>query len=234
MAHSYFHAKSSAVHFGGVLEDYLPIHSWFDSTKQAYADLRHRAVLHNDVAIDIAKQIFGEHIVNADGEVVSVVAIGQQHMLEDLGCIPSLEDWLDRLPLNEEWMQRGWQESDFEAQTMRQAEVSAKRFGGGAADYLPIHEFLDQTVHWYPDVRHRAILHSSFGIFVAERKFGVTIRNSIGREVPTRVIAEGHVILELGHIPTMEAWLKDLPLKEWMVRNALPLSRTLMAEAGAV
>ena len=34
MAHPYHHALSSVRKWGGTVEDYLPIHSWFDASKQ--------------------------------------------------------------------------------------------------------------------------------------------------------------------------------------------------------
>lgn len=41
------HAISSAKQFGGVAEDYLPIHDFMDSSKSAFADNRHRVLTHN-------------------------------------------------------------------------------------------------------------------------------------------------------------------------------------------
>ena len=49
-----------------------------------------------------------------------------------------------------------------------------------------------------------------------ERVFGHTITNSAGKEVPTRIIAEQHIIDDLGFIPTVEQWLVDLPIQLWM------------------
>ena len=37
MAHPYHHCLSSVKTWGGVPEDYLPIHQWFDATKRHYA-----------------------------------------------------------------------------------------------------------------------------------------------------------------------------------------------------
>ena len=59
MAHAFYHAKSSARRFGGVLEDYIELHRWLDSTKAHLADARHRLVLHNTWGIFLAEQIFG-------------------------------------------------------------------------------------------------------------------------------------------------------------------------------
>ena len=95
---------------------------------------------------------------------------------------------------------------------------SAKQFGGEAKDYLKIHDWFDQTKAHIPDVRHRAILHSSFGIYLCEQVFGTTIKNSTGRDIPVRKIGEQHVMEDFnGKIPTVQDWLEDLPMKPWML-----------------
>jgi hypothetical protein len=79
-----------------------------------------------------------------------------------------------------------------------------------------------------PDVRHRAVLHSSFGIFLAQQVFGeVIVRKSDGAEVPTRLLGEQHVLEDLGFIPTVQDWLKGLPMRAWMIKGA----KALEAEA---
>lgn len=50
--------------------------------------------------------IFGETIANAAGRVVPVRLIGEQHVLEDLGTIPSFAEWA-RLIKPRPWMLRG-------------------------------------------------------------------------------------------------------------------------------
>lgn len=47
MGHSLHHAESSARKFGGVPEDYLAIHNWFDATKAHLALPGHRALRHH-------------------------------------------------------------------------------------------------------------------------------------------------------------------------------------------
>lgn len=93
MASAENHAKSSAKHFGGQWEDYFRIHDFFDNTKVYLSDFRHRALRHHDVGIEIAVALFGAHMVNADLEEVSVLAIGQQHMYEDFDRIPTWGQW---------------------------------------------------------------------------------------------------------------------------------------------
>ena len=107
------------------------------------------------------------------------------------------------------------------------SKSSAKKFGGTPEDYQKIHDFFDQTKSALGDIRHRAILHNTMGCFLAQQIFGVTITNSDGKEVPVRLIAEQHIVEDCGFIPTIENWLDQLPLKEWMVTGAKPLSKEI-------
>ena len=94
-------------------------------------------------------------------------------------------------------------------------------------DYFPIHDFIDGTKAAMPDVRHRALLHNSFGIFMVERVFGHYITNTDGRDVPVREIAERHIIEDLGFIPTPQDWLKCISLKAvpWAGGHATAIDR---------
>jgi hypothetical protein len=103
MAHSYHHAVSSQKKWGGDVDDYLPIHDWFDESKKIMADFRHRALRHHAEGIFMAETIFGHTITNADGRVVPVRFIGEQHVKEDLGFIPSMQDWFSKIR-PERWM----------------------------------------------------------------------------------------------------------------------------------
>lgn len=94
MAHPYHHAISSAKQFGGVPEDYQAIHDWFDESKAHMADIRHRALRHHSEGIFMAEKIFGTTITNAAGRAIPVRFIGEQHVKEDLGRIPTVADWL--------------------------------------------------------------------------------------------------------------------------------------------
>lgn len=103
MAHPLKHAESSAKRFGGKPEDYLPIHDWFDETKAFLADFRHRALRHHAEGIFLCEKIFGVSITNSDGKEIPVRYIGEQHVKEDLGRIPTAQDWLTHIKL-ERWM----------------------------------------------------------------------------------------------------------------------------------
>ncbi len=105
MAHPYHHALSSVQKWGGKVEDYLPIHNWFDASKAHLADFRHRALRHHAEGIFWAEEVFGSTITNADGRVVPVRWVGEQHVKEDLGWIPTLQDWLRHIRV-QPWMAR--------------------------------------------------------------------------------------------------------------------------------
>jgi hypothetical protein len=96
------------------------------------------------------------------------------------------------------------------------AKSSVLRFGGKPEDYIATHQFLDSSKEHVADHRHRALLHSTFGCFVIEKMFGQVATNSEGKEFSPRDVAEQHIVEDLGHIPTVQDWLQDLPLKEWM------------------
>lgn len=106
MAHCYYHALSSVRKWGGEVEDYLPLHQWFDQSKAILADPRHRALRHHAEGIFKLEALFGATLVNADGRTVPVRLIGEQHVREDLGFIPSFADWA-RLITPQAWMLRG-------------------------------------------------------------------------------------------------------------------------------
>jgi len=97
MAHPFKHAESSARKFGGKAEDYLAIHSWFDESKSFFTDFRHRALRHHAEGIFLCERIFGVAIVNNEGKQVPVRYIGEQHVREDLGRIPTAQDWLSQI-----------------------------------------------------------------------------------------------------------------------------------------
>ena len=110
----YHHAMSSVQKYGGVVDDYLPIHEWFDASKAHYADQRHRALRHHSAGIFECAEKFGATLTNSDGRVVPVRFIGEQHVTEDCGCIPTVKDWLQHISV-QPWMARvSVKESDVE------------------------------------------------------------------------------------------------------------------------
>ena len=121
MADAWHHAVSSSRKWGGDPHDYLPIHKWFDETKAHFADPRHRALRHHSQGIDWAIQFFGATITTSTGRMVPVRWIGEQHVTEDFGFIPTLADFLREMT-TKPWMTRGARRLSIE---LEREEVSA-------------------------------------------------------------------------------------------------------------
>ena len=103
MAHPIHHAESSARKFGGEAYEYLALHEWLDSSKSHLADFRHRALRHHSEGIFMLEKLFGTTITLSTGRVLPVRFVGEQHVLEDLGRIPTVADWLMKIQ-PEPWM----------------------------------------------------------------------------------------------------------------------------------
>lgn len=103
MSHPLHHSISSQKKWGGHIDDYLPIHNWFDETKMHYPDMRHRALRHHSEGIFWCEEKFGTYITNSEGRMVPVRVLGEQHCMEDLGWIPTIKDYLDNMEV-QGWM----------------------------------------------------------------------------------------------------------------------------------
>lgn len=97
----FVHAQLSVKKYGGLEKDYQHIHDFFDQTKAHHADMRHRAILHNSWGIFLCEQIFGTTIINSDGKEISIRDIGEDHVIQDLGRIPSLDEMISLIPITE-------------------------------------------------------------------------------------------------------------------------------------
>lgn len=132
MAHPLTHATSSARRYGGVPEDYLPIHDLMDSSKAAFPDNRHRALTHNNWFFFIVEKVFGHEIkltcekcngtgfdagrgvgcskCEGSGEAGTAKTryICEQHVLEDFGgkYIPTVSDYLEGMEF-QPWINNG-------------------------------------------------------------------------------------------------------------------------------
>lgn len=103
-----FHSLTSIKRWGGVADDYTPIHDWLDATKESFADFRHRALRHHSQGCFEAERVFGHSITNSAGRVVPVRYIAEMHIQEDCGGrIPTVSDWFRNIK-PEVWMSRGY------------------------------------------------------------------------------------------------------------------------------
>jgi hypothetical protein len=224
MSHPYHHSLSSVRTFGGKPEDYLAIHCWFDATKAHFADFRHRALRHHGLGVLTAAKVFDRNrttyqgkLVNSDGNLVSVLEIGTQHVEEDCGELPTLGDWF--FTLKHESLPAQPKHLDIAVHCQR----SATKWGGEPQDYYELHEWFTLPYYQHGDSRCLGLRYHSQGVFEAEEIFGVTLTNTAGRVVPVRLIGEDHVKAVLGRIPTAYEWLRGIEARTWMRRIGVRL-----------
>tara|TARA_R100001015_G_C4635384_1_gene205111 strand:- start:25400 stop:25741 length:342 start_codon:yes stop_codon:yes gene_type:complete len=94
------HSKSSVKKYGGTVDDYLPIHHWFDDSKRGYAFVTHRAMRHHSEGIGWCIDTFGKYITITHRDKpkqIPVRYVAEQHVLEDCGFIPTMQDWLKHM-----------------------------------------------------------------------------------------------------------------------------------------
>lgn len=99
----YLHAITSAKRYGGLPEDYEAIHDFMDSSKAAVPDVRHRVLFHSAFGAFVVERVFGNTKINSEGKTYSPRDVAEDHIIEDLGFIPSLEKWVTGMPI-EDWM----------------------------------------------------------------------------------------------------------------------------------
>jgi len=98
------HANNSAKKYGGKPEDYLDIHQFMDSSKSSFSDARHRTVTHNIwFCVNVIPRVFGEERINSEGRPYSTKDIAEEHCYEDLGLVPTIQDYLENMKLKK-WM----------------------------------------------------------------------------------------------------------------------------------
>ena len=118
------------------------------------------------------------------------------------------------------------------------AVSAARKWGGRPEDYIEVEEFLDSSKTVIADPRHRSVYHHTLGVWLCQRIFGRVIqvpkKTTEGFvEVPVRLIAERHILEDLGWLPSPADYLDGMPIKPWMSgsqRKELPLSHLLQGD----
>ena len=77
----------------------MPLHSWFDQSKSIAGDFRHRALRHHAEGIFMLETLYGQTLTLSTGRVIPTRWVGEQHVQQDLGFIPSFADWMRAIAL---------------------------------------------------------------------------------------------------------------------------------------
>jgi len=96
---------------------------------------------------------------------------------------------------------------------------SANKFGGEFTDYEPIHTMMDRSKASFPKMAHRIVFHHDYGVKLIDDIFAArwvrgefpllsTESHHALELIPA--VAEQHVTEDLGFVPTLADWDKDL------------------------
>jgi hypothetical protein len=119
------------------------------------------------------------------------------------------------------------------------AVSAAHKWGGTPELYIEVEEFIDSSKKIIGDARHRSIYHHTEGVWLCQRIFGRTL--SVRRMdaqtgcfsaklVPVRLVAERHILEDLGRLPSPKDYIDGMILEPWMsgaVRREVPLADIL-------
>ena len=78
---------------------------WFDESSEHVNDLRHRLMRHHSQGIAECVRRFGRLLTLSNGRQVPMKKIAERHIVEDLGFVPAVADWVRSLKL-QPWMMR--------------------------------------------------------------------------------------------------------------------------------
>jgi hypothetical protein len=147
----------------------------------------------------------------------NIEAVIDQHFSEDFTKFtPSVAKWFEVVDVE------AVPKLVLDYSILEQCDNSVKIFGGAPEDYFDLHEFIDSITEY--SLPTWGITHSTFGLYLAEMKFGYVVGP---RDVPTRTVAEKHILAEYGTIPSAQDWLKAVRIQPWMYNQASQLSAIL-------
>lgn len=110
------------------------------------------------------------------------------------------------------------------------AVSASRKWGGEPEAYLAIEEFIDSSKKIVGDFRHRSMYHHTAGVWLCQELFGTTLMIAGRVRIPVRLIAERHIIEDLGWLPSPADYIKNMEKVPWMsgtTRKEVPLSHVL-------
>ena len=157
------HSLLSEKKFGGKPDDYYEIHKFIDSSKLFYFHVKHRALLHNTFGIELCIQLFGDYLVNSQGQEILVRDIAAEHCKEDLsGQVPTLIDWFEH-------------SNDLNPHITIVPEIADEQ----------VNSFIQAPLLKSNIKASLMITCSDFGVFLAEKLFGLEHAKHIREQIPT-------------------------------------------------
>lgn len=222
------HAQISAKTHGGVWSDYIELHNFLDSSKAACAHFKHRFLLHHAEGIELAVRLFGEQITNSEKQIVSTRRILTDHLIEDVGCIVSVEDWArDLLPHKDapfyQFLAR--KRGQIEADEIKGEKELLNAFNLADEDVCAVKSFLDFPLRNSAHPAAVLFSHNSFAVFLAEKLLGVSFvkknsksnrKNSKNQLVATREVFERLIFLRMKAVYSPAEIIARTADSDWM------------------
>lgn len=209
------HAERSAASMGGDFAAHLPSHAFLDRTKDAYAQVSHRFLLHS---ADFGAECL--RLALPDGPDADLLVAS--HLADDLGRSALMAEWLaeirpELLPRFPSGPLAGLGVPERAAMVARRLRLPDEALA------LRVCAFLASPDRLAPDAppeARRTALRNSFGIGLAEACLGAVHALPDGRRIGTRDLAEADVLGDTGCILPYAAVAKAVRLRPWMAGGA--------------
>ena len=104
---------------------------------------------------------------------------------------------------------------------------SARRYGGAAEDYLPLHNWFDATKANMSFFTHHALRHHYEGVREAVHVFGGHIANTEGTSVAVETISLQHFVEDMSIIPSAADWLQYIDRSKMPEFTTIPTAEEL-------
>lgn len=219
------HAQITTKKYGGCWTDYIEVHSFLDSSKATCAHFKHRFLLHHAEGIELGVRVFGEAISNSEGREVATRKILTEHLIEDVGKMVTVEDWMQSLlpDSNDPFYKLLARKSDrIEAGAIRsESELLLDAFGLTDEDAAAVKKFLDFPLQTGAHPGALLVSHNSFAVFLAEKFFGYAFvkrgkTNSKKQLVAVREVFERLIFLRMRAVYSPAEIVARTTSAEWM------------------
>lgn len=89
---------------------------------------------------------------------------------------------------------------------------STRQFGGVITDYLPVHQWMDDTKAHLANFRHRAVRHHKDSLPLLHAQMGSYVRiNSDGQPVAIQEVFLQHLREDCQGVPALSDWIEGIP-----------------------
>jgi hypothetical protein len=215
MAHPYHHSLSSTKPLKLNWQEHFALHDWLDSSKAMFSDARHRALFHHTAGVYLSKKVF-KTLPNAQ-------KIARDHILEDLGFLPNLSNWLKEESWNKKLVPSKKTSQDELKPSLLKANPFPHQTQKKLSQCVDILLTPEKSEKLEKNSPLRFFYFSSAGPYLAQNILGPLLPGKI----PTRTACEYVIQKTWGIIPSHQDIMTYAIIEDWMWKKAQPLSKTI-------